>query len=203
MDPVTRLLTQYQTATNLKAIVSAFGSIEAAREAALSDAITKRMLATATDEQLDEYGALLNVPRGGLTDDQFRAALYLKIYENFSEGTVENLIQIFGTVLGQAYGLSLGEMIVTLNEYQPATISMQVNFGGGDFAPPADLENALINARIAVEQCKIAGVGIGLLSYSTHFTGEPPFGFFEDLRGDALGFDDGTQTLGGVFAAAF
>ena len=99
-----------------------------------------------------------------------------------------------------SYGLSLGEGIVTLFEYQPATFSLQVNFGESNFAPPADLADALINARAAIENSKVAGVGM-MLSYSL----SPRFTFFEDLdmQGDALGFDDGSGTVGGYLSAAF
>ena len=78
---------------------------------------------------------------------------------------------------------------------------MPGHFGQDNFAPPADLADALINARIAIETCKAAGTEITALSYTT----SPRFMFFEtdDLIGDTLGFDDGSGTLGGILAGNF
>ena len=177
-----RLLYQYKNAVNLKAIVANLAGQSQGEEDALQDIMSYEYLPIAVGEQLDGYGKLLGVSRGTLADDAYRNMIYLKIFENFSEGTAEDLIHIFGSFTRAAQ--------VVVMELIPATISL--------FAVDAN-EPDVSAARAAVEACKAAAVAIDSLGLI--FT--PPLAFYEDPDPTGVGLDDGSGTVGGYLAASF
>ena len=177
-----RMLVQYKTAANLRAVISSLAGQSYDELAAIAAAMDAEVLDTATGEQLDGFGKILNVPRGLMDDTHYRAALILKIAENFSEGTTEDLISIFGQIMTATS--------VQAWDFPPASFGLQAQY---PTVPDP------VNARTTVEACKVAGVGIGFLSYTTN----PPFAFLEDPDPDGLGFDDGSGTIGGYLAASF
>lgn len=177
-----RLLYQYKAAENLKAIVAKLAEQSQDEEDTLQDVMSYENLAIAVGEQLDGYGAVLGVSRGTMADDAYRNMIYLKIFENFSEGTAEDLIHIYGSFTRAEF--------VQVMELSPATISLfAINPNDPDVAA----------ARAAVETCKAAGVAIDTLSLV--FT--PPLVFAEDPDPTGVGLDDGSGTVGGFLAASF
>lgn len=175
-----RLLYQYSGAENLKNIVSALAQQSQDEEDALQAILAAEHIQTATGERLDGWGKILNVPRGTLSDDAYRAKLIMKIYGNYSEGSIENLITIFGFFMDSTD--------VELSEYFPASISLQANEPGSP---------DMVSARLAIEICKAAGVEISSLSASY----SPAFAFYEYSGGiTTAGFDDGSGTVGGTLS---
>jgi hypothetical protein len=183
-DAIRRLLYQYHDAENLKNIIRGLATQSYDEKETLDRILTREILATATGEQLDAWGNILGVARGAMTNTQYRAAIYLKIFINYSEGRIEDLIYVFYAFMNPTN--------VELTELAPATISLQAN----DPVIP-DLESA----RLAIEVCKAAGIEIDSLSFSEG----PAFSFLEYSSTDitTAGFDDGTGTVGGILSTAF
>jgi hypothetical protein len=78
---------------------------------------TERNLDDAVGVQLDGLGDLLDEPRGGLTDTQYRPFLRAKVLVLRSRGRVEELIQIL-TVLGY--------IEIAVREQPPAHLQVEV-----------------------------------------------------------------------------
>ncbi len=165
-----RKMGQYvQDNPNLDAIIKAMVEQVQDEEDVLDDLLTKRGLAVAVGEQLDRLGGVLDTPRNGLADGLYRALLLIKIAENNSEGRIEELIDIFGTLMGAT--------VTNLIEVFPAGFILQ----SIDGTPIVGLPEA----RISIERSKPAGVGINALIDAP----ASAFGFEGDP--DALGFELG------------
>jgi len=182
-EAIDRLLHQYKEAENLKSVVRTIADQCYYEVDTLETILSSESLSTAIGEQLDGFGKILNLPRGSLSDSLYRTALYLKIYMVNSEGTIEDLVKIFGSLMNSDH--------VEIHEYFPAAFSIQAS---------VPVEPDMETARTAVELCKAAGVEIGSLSLTT----SPAFAFAEYVGPDeTAGFDDGTGTVGGVLSTAF
>lgn len=108
---------------------------------------TERDLDNAIGVQLDGLGDILDEPRGGLSDDQYRLFLRAKVLVLKSRGRIEQLIQILEV---------LGYTDLTITEQPPAHI--QVNVCEVVYAHETD--------RI-LRLAKAAGVGL-LFAYSEY-----------------------------------
>jgi hypothetical protein len=178
---VNRLLYQYRESTNLKNIIRGLAKQSYDENKNINRIFTREILSMATGEQLDIWGNIIGISRGTMTNTEYRVAIYLKIFINYSEGRIEDLIYVFDAFMNPTN--------VELTELAPATISLQAN----DPVTP-DLESA----RLAIEVCKASGVEINSLSFSEG----PAFAFLEYSSTEITtsGFDDGTGAIGGILS---
>lgn len=89
-----RLLKQFQNKPRLKALVESL--IEGFQE--IEDAMWELYNLNYRESNgitLDNFGKILGVEREGLADEQYIQIMTATICENISEGTIEDLIQIF------------------------------------------------------------------------------------------------------------
>ena len=90
-DILDLLLEQYKDSTNLKALLE----IEAVNDLAVEDALFEvrdcYWLSTAVGVQLDVIGSIVRVPRQGLSDTDYRAAITANTVINYS-GSPEEVI---------------------------------------------------------------------------------------------------------------
>jgi hypothetical protein len=94
------LLSQWGGAVKLKGLLAAL--IERVQEAD-DDAwalIGGRMLATAEGAQLDILGSIVGQLRGGISDDDYRRLIEVRIQANLARGRVTALLQIAATLVG-------------------------------------------------------------------------------------------------------
>lgn len=142
-------------------------------------------IATATGEQLDKIGEIVGQPRELYDDDVYRQLIFLRIVRNMSEGTPEELIQIFGTMTG-------AEIVQYVEQY-PAAFTLTAINPDYLFDYPYIWE--------AIQKAKPAAVGINALIEAS----EPVFAFLDDTVGVTSGFADvvppSTPTTGGIFAS--
>ena len=145
-------------------------------EDALNQVGTVLDLLNASDAQLDLVGVLLNEPRAGMNDDDYRVILRGKIASSRSKGTADDLLILLRILLGSGPTFSY-------EEFQPAAIHIT--------APTELPSNVNIESvHRLMQRAKAAGVRL-LLIYSEE---TPVFGFSTDP--DAAGFDVGA--LAGV-----
>jgi len=163
-----RLLTQYKSAFNMIAILGSFVDQVQELEDALQEFQIKRSLDTATGEQLNKIGILLNAPRTITDDDNYRSILYAKIAEYYSDGTINDLIDILLLISGC--------IDVSIEEIGRATIIITIN-------QPA----SIFYLNEAVNAGKVAGVNVELIESFSE-----PFAFFEYTakNNTPKGFDD-------------
>lgn len=106
------LLYQFKDAPRLRGLVrSLIMSLQFIADdiAALSDGIH---IDTASGNLLDILGRIVGQPRSGMSDDDFKTWLKIRIKLNRCNGTPEELLTILELLLGKNYS-------ITLTEYQP------------------------------------------------------------------------------------
>lgn len=168
---------------NLKNIITGFVEQTQDDEDMFQEFFLKRYLATAEGAQLDGLGLIIGDNRGTLNDTDYRARLYLKIFQNYSEGTIEDLLRIYDELMDPDS--------VVLSEIFPAEFSMMA-INPNPITDLTTVYNAIFLA-------KAAGVGISFLGYTN---GEPFFAFLDDTVGNTAGFADlGTPGSGGIFVS--
>lgn len=144
----------------------------------------EKSIYVAVGAQLDLWGEVLNQPRGGLSDQQYRLVLLGQIAVNVSKGTPEDLIQVFSLFTNPDY--------ISLNEFYPAALQL-TSVGGEAIGSVEDIKSALRRAAPA-------GVSIDL------FTTAPgsPFVFLSDPDPNGRGFEDlDNPGLGGFLVSIF
>ena len=171
LEAINRLLTQYKSATNIKALIDAFMEQVQEVEDSLQTFPTARALATATGAQLDGIGEILDLERGTFDDAVYRIILYAKIAEYNSNGTINDIINMLI--------LCSGCIDVTINEIGQATMMITINQSSNT-----------LGLNDIVNNCKLAGVNFELIeSYAE------PFAFLEYTANNNTpkGFDDLTN----------
>lgn len=166
-----RLITQYQDSENIKKILTVYTAQIQEIEDELFKLINDREIDTAAGYQLDQLGTILNEPRFGLNDDNYRLLLKAKIAENTSEGTIEDVISIFRMLLRPDE--------IVYNEIHPAGFELTAV---GSTMPIASIDRL----RTAIERAKVAGVD--LVDIKT--VNQPEFSFFDDPDPTGKGFRD-------------
>lgn len=177
MDPITnhvdaakeRVITQFKDDVYFNAILEALVNQIQDAEDVITDLITKRSLTTAVGVQLDLLGGILGQPRVvGDTDGEYRVYLLLKIARIMSEGTPEDLLNIF-TQFVQADD-------VYLTEHFPAFFVLTAE-NPTLLGSSAELAEILLYA-------KAAGVGFALVGATDNpftFDGDPDGAGFSSL----------------------
>ena len=94
------LPSQFAESTNLRALITAFTDAAQDIEDDTWACIEDRMLDTAEGVQLDQYGKVLGQPRDGLSDDDFRALLGIRILANRSNGQADVILRVVAGLLG-------------------------------------------------------------------------------------------------------
>ena len=97
-----RLREQYQSKPNIEALIQSWTNQIQELEEITSDMSTNRTVNSAVGIQLDRLGELLNRPREGRTDEQYRIVLLAKISQNISRGTPEDVINVFKVLTSSA-----------------------------------------------------------------------------------------------------
>lgn len=119
-----RLLTTLQGGTKLEALVSSFVDRCQEFEDGAFPIIEQLDLATATGVGLDRLGTIVNLPRGGRSDDDYRLALRAEIAILNSDGTAYDLITVVSLLVGAES--AAGVYPVQLDEYFPHTVYIRV-----------------------------------------------------------------------------
>jgi hypothetical protein len=167
-----RLPEQFSRQPNFRGFLEAMAELVQEAEVFAGDLILGRSLDVAEGDQLDQYGELLDEPRNGLEDDDFRSVLNSKILANLSGGERETLI-----LLGMRLANSL---YVILSEAYPATVLLTLITG-----PEM---STLRKAR--VKRLLEASVSAGVRLYLSAGWGSY-FSFEGDDRPGASGYDVG------------
>lgn len=156
-----RVITQYKDSPNIKAIIEIYAKQVQELENAIFDMIDQRTLNGSVGFQLDQLGTILGQPRQGLNDDDYRLRLKAKIAENVSEGTPNEMIEIFKILVATDD--------VEYLEVFPASFKLTVNDLIDPISSPSEINNAIRNS-------KPAGVGFSLvmsMSPAFEFTDDP------------------------------
>jgi len=142
-DQRARLLSQFKDKPLIEAILNAIGEQVQDYEDATIELNELLNISTQVGVQLDGIGTIVGEARGGLSDPDYRTALYTRIAALYGSGTGEDVIA--------AYVNATGATQVDLRPNYPAGLDID-----GDVAEPAGLIDTL-------EASAAAGVHIGLL----------------------------------------
>lgn len=93
------LPSEFDQAVQLRALITAFAEVAQVIEDDAWACIEDRMLDTAEGAQLDQYGRVLGQPRDGLSDDDFRALLGIRILANRSNGQADIILRVVAGLL--------------------------------------------------------------------------------------------------------
>lgn len=91
----------YEQSEKLKQFTEAFLEQVNSIENDVEGILSSFELSSATGIFLDRIGLLIGELRQGRSDDDFRDAIYLRITINNSNGTIEDIYQILGLLLGK------------------------------------------------------------------------------------------------------
>ena len=95
-----RRLEQFKNATNLAALMDVWSSEVQAYEDAMHPMLALLDIDTMVDDQLDKIGELVNEPRAGASDANYRIAIRAKIAVIVGSGTPDELIATFDALTG-------------------------------------------------------------------------------------------------------
>jgi len=166
-----RLITQYKESENIKKIITVYATqfqeIEDQTRALLYD----RSIDTAVAYQLDQIGTILDQPRDGLIDDDYRLLLKAKIAEDISEGTIEDVIGIFRLLLRPDE--------ILYNDFYPAGFELTAI---GTTMPISSIDRL----KQAINRAKPASVEL----VEIKIVNPSEFSFFDDPDPTGKGFRD-------------
>lgn len=165
---ISRLMEQRKTAENLQALITSSCNQAQEVEQVLQQLLEQRGLDYATGESLNIIGEIVGQTRGGREDLAYRTRIRLRISQNNSEGTVEQM-------LGIMRGL-LAPYKIEFTEIFPAEFSILIMVPTIDVTDEEVLE--------AVQNAKPAGVGSGYIARGQF----PAFAFAGDADPDKEGF---------------
>jgi hypothetical protein len=167
-----RLSQQFKNSDNIKNIVTIFTTEAATLEDVFWDTYTTTSVDTATFAQLDVWGEILNISRGGQDDAVYRTRLKAAIFRYVSSGKWEEVVQGFRILTNPE--------LVQAEEIYPAGLSL-LAVGVTD---PAALSYSEILE--ALRQLKPAGVNVvaAIVASGT------PLVFFGDPFPTGLGLGD-------------
>lgn len=158
-EALARRLYQYQNAGNLASIITALAQQSQDEEDTLQAVQPLEVFKTAAGEQLDGWGKILNVPRGTMLDFEYRARLAIKIAQINSEGSIPDLLNIFGGMMN-AWKSELVEMF-------PATFALNA-YSSGLF--PAAVFNLQAGSPMTIARSSVANAGgWGIVNSETMF----------------------------------
>jgi len=177
-----RVIEQYKESPRLIFMLTTIVEQIQEIEDALIDLMDKTWIDTAEGEQLDQLGLLLNVTRGGFSDDVFKTRLKAAIVRYTSSGRAEQVISAI-QLLSQANTIVLEELF-------PASIRITAI---GAVSPAGTLEEL----KAAIKGAMAAAISYSALVISS----ANPFVFDGDPYPDGRGFGDALDSsVGGNFA---
>lgn len=152
LDTVTtalrRLWFQWRSTTSWPLLLGMLGDLWADLELGLGSVDQSRYISTAEGDVLDEIGALVNLGRGGLSDDLYRLAIRARAASLFTGGTIPELVEITSALLGR----------ILVTEWFPAAFSVQA------LDVPTDVFLLMLEILSAFP---VAGVAAILINWNT------------------------------------
>lgn len=178
-----RLLEQYKNQPNLTAVISIYLQQVQDLEDSLYPLFQALNITVMEGAMLDLIGELVGKPRTTNDDAQYRILLYVKIHQNVSEGEVERVISVFRLLTASPYvhNINLGQGEVQVQVTNPIATQEEID---------------LIYRE--AEKVLADGVRLGVILYA-----DPDEAFAydgADAPAACLGYDDGTMTVGGMYA---
>lgn len=170
------LESQFARAPNIRAVVRATVARVQELEDAAWSTLVERYLASASGAALEQYGKIVGVGRGGLSDAAYRQMIGARILGNLSSGSIDRLLDIYQILQG-------GRPVSVAEVYPNALI-----FSAEQPSPTTAEERR--RTRDWMHQVKKAGVALTLIEAASVGS----FGFLG--AADNLGFNEGT--LSGV-----
>ena len=131
-----QLIEQFQDSADLKSLLTAFVDRVQDLEDALYPMLEIRNIDTMTGDRLDGLGQIVNVDRGGRTDDEYRLRIRAELAILKSTGIARDLISTLQLLVAQTVA------DIQVDEYYPKTIFLRPrNFsvGTSDMETVADL----------------------------------------------------------------
>ena len=107
-------------ANNIEKFLGVYAAQLQELETAILEVLVETRLANAVGVQLDVIGKIVGVERSSSTDDRYRALINAQIATNLASGTVPELLEIVGLVVGESVEL-------TLKQYFPAAFEIEVD----------------------------------------------------------------------------
>jgi hypothetical protein len=115
-----RLLEQFSGSVNLRALLSTYlGSAQDFEDTAYQ-IINARSLDIVSGHRLDGLGQIVNVPRSGLNDEEYRLRIRAELAVLTSQGSIEDLTAILQLLLGMP-----SPPDIQIDEYYPKAIYMR------------------------------------------------------------------------------
>ena len=148
------LLSQYRESPRVQALVRACAGAAQKVEDIGFDFLVSTTLSAASGWVLDQWGVIVGESRGALDDTDYRRFLQARILANLSEGTTDDLIEVFEIVAGP------GD--VRQYDLYPAALALAVYRE----EPLSDAIRARI--RAIMDDIRPAGVGLTLIEGTTN-----------------------------------
>jgi hypothetical protein len=181
-DALDRFPEQYREQPNLAALASIAGTRAQTIEDLLYEIQSTGSIADSYSAFLDQIGEIVGVARGGFDDVSYRLRIIAKIGQNVSEGTGENLIAIFKTLMRASK--------VYFTPLYPAGAYMT--------AVGADPLGSIDDVKKAMDFSHTGGVSLEYFISAA----AAAFSFLDDPDPSGLGFGDSTDgSVGGSFAS--
>jgi hypothetical protein len=114
-----RLPSQFAYSTNVQNLINLSAEEMQLAEDTMYDLLQLRTLALATGQQLDDIGLKLNLKRTSSSDASYRTALEVKALSKTSNGTEEDVLQLFRLVSGDPN--------VTFYKFEPYGVTATYN----------------------------------------------------------------------------
>lgn len=171
-DAVARLASQFKDRPLIAGLIMSFVKQHQDMEDTVQQLLTERLLDTAVGEQLDGFGGIVGEHRNGRNDDDYRLAIKARIGRNTSEGTPDDVINVFNILTGSTQ--------TQLVEFSPAVITLTANV------------NFSNEAAIKAYAQKVVAAGVRIDWIAKKDPAGPPFAFFG--VGGGAGYDQGIYT---------
>jgi hypothetical protein len=164
------MLSQFSESQHLQDLVAVLVEGVQQVEDVTFDLVASRMIDTAANGVLDQYGEVLVEPRDGLNDADYRLILLTKIQANKASGRIDEITDVFAKLMKT--------VDVTYTPLYPAGYQLTTVC---EVAPTQSINN---RASRFLEDMTPAGVA---LSFAAHTTGPGYFSFAGDPNGLAFG----------------
>lgn len=115
-----RIWKQYEGRETWADIMEIVGEPFAELDVVLGRVDVERYRSTAVGVQLDEIGAVVNRPRGGLLDDElYRLAILVDTASLYASGTIPEILELAHALVGDGH-------VITLDELFPANFRLRI-----------------------------------------------------------------------------
>jgi hypothetical protein len=115
-----RMLDQFDGSVNLRHLASSYLDQAQSLEDVAYQLINARSLAIVSGDRLDGLGQIVNVPRSGRTDVDYRLRIRAELAVLLSQGSLEDLIAVLQLLIGMPSPPS-----IQIDEYYPKAIYMR------------------------------------------------------------------------------